>query len=771
MKNVLFLLIFTAINLLHGQTRIDSIHVANYDIHLSIVDFTNKSIDGYTRLNVVAKENISSFQLNFISSFEIDSILLNRQLHTNYSSENDLLTIRLNSVATVNDTLELLIYYRGVPFGNSWGGFAFSGEYAYNLGAAINDIPHSYGRVWFPCVDDFRDKSFFSFNIRTKSNKMAVCNGLLKDSTLLPDSTIVWKWKLQDPIPCYLASVAVGEYELYKDTFHSITSSVIPIEIYVPPAYIQNVAASFVHLKTVLRNFETRFAPYPRERIGYVGVNFYGGAMEHSTNIAYPYYAIDSTTEHQNLCFHELAHEWFGNLITCEKEEEMWINEGLATYCELITHEFLYPESSPNGYKNAVRDLHYKVLTTAHQTDGDYYALNNVPQTVTYGATSYEKGALIMHVLRNYLGDSLFFKGMQSILSHYAFKNIGSEDFFAHLSAVVHTDMSGFYEAYINQPGFLHFSIDSITEANVAHQYHIHIRQRLHHAHTFALNNRLDLSFFASNGDIYTEKNVVFSGETQTITLNIPFKPIFGVIDYNEKLADAVMEENRWLKKVGETTCPNAASIINVLSIQDSVFVRVEHNYIQPDGLKTPNSNIYRISDNHYWRVEYSNLSAIDAELRFQYVSRRINGIDYELLQGYSVDDLILLYRRYSGDDWVIVPTTRTGNSSIGYLKTTHKQAGEYALAIGDQTVSLTAHKHQNLTAYPNPTRDMVYLQINEEKYTHYSLNDLNGKRLFTNNINSSFVSINLADYPSGKYILQLYNKKKKADTVKLIKQ
>jgi aminopeptidase N len=776
MKKLIFLFLFTATCILNAQTRTDSIHVANYDINLSVIDFTNKTIEGYTKLDIVSKvDNLSSIQLDFISSFSIDSIVLDEQLHGNYSFSDDLLTIYLDNFASANDTLELFVYYQGVPFGNNKGGFTFTGEYAYNLGASLFAVPPSYGRVWIPCIDDFRDKSNFSFTIRTQDHKMAICNGLLKDSTHLPDNTISWRWELQDPIPVYLASVAIGEYELYQDTFHSINSSIIPITIYSPPAYMSKIPASFTNLKPILRDYETKFIPYPRERIGYVLVNFNGGALEHSTNIAYPYFAVNGTSQFEFLYAHEVSHEWFGNLITCEKPEEMWINEGFASYCQLLVQELLYSDSDPalDGYKNAVRDLHYSVLTTAHNNDndGDYYALNNVPLDKIYGSTSYDKGALIISVLRNYLGDSLFFKGIKSVLTDYAFKSIGSEEFFNHLSQVTNIDMTGFYEAYINQPGFLHFSIDSIVKSSGTNQYEVHLRQRLHHADNFANDNRLDLTFFASDGNIYTEENVTFSGEIGTVELTIPFEPVFGVIDYYEKLADALIDENKWISKTGQITYENTGIGVNVNSIQDSVFARVEYNYVQPDGLKTPNPNIYRISDNHYWRIEYLNSSAMNAELYFQYVTRSNNGIDNELINGYSVNDLILLYRRNPGEDWIIVPSTHTGSTLTGYLKTSHFYAGEYTLAVGDQSVSLPEYDNQNVIAYPNPTKNAIHLKINDEKYTHYLLTDINGKRLFTNKIESSSVTIDLTNYATGEYIIQLYTNKKRMKSLKVIKK
>ena len=774
MKKTFLILLFAAVYTLSAQTRIDSIHVARYDINLSFLDFTNNTIDGYTQLDVVSKvDNLSEIRLDFITSFSIDSIVTDDGTHLSFVHQDNMLYIVPSLNMNTDDTAKLFVHYQGVPFGNSWGGFTFSNGYAFNLGAALYDVPHSYGRVWFPCIDEFTDKSLYSFSIRTEAHKRAICNGLLTDSTFLGDGTIRWKWQLRDPIPVYLAAVAVGEYELYADTFHSITSTVIPLEIYAPPAYMSNIPASFINIKTILRDYETRFVPFPRERIGYVLVNFGGGAMEHATNIAYPYFAVDGTTDYESLYAHEVSHEWFGNLITCEKAEEMWINEGFASYCELMINEVLYANPNPllDGYTQAVRALHYDVLTNVHKADGDYYALNNVPLEKTYGRTSYDKGALITHVLRNYLGDSLFFKGMKSVLTNYAFKNIGSEELFYHLSQVTGIDMTGFYEAYINQPGFLHFSIDSIVKLSAANQYNVHLRQRLHHATNFANNNKIDLTFFGWNGQSYTVEKAQFSGETGVINATIPFEPQFGIVDLYEKLADAIVDVNLQISNTGKIMCSEAYFVPDIYSIEDTVFMRVEHNLVKPDELKTDNPFIYRISDNHYWRIEYTDNAPMTGKLLFQYDARNSTSLDYQLTRGYSLSkDLILLYRRDARADWRSVPFRIVNPGTFGFLETTCLLPGEYVLAVGDPSVSIAeVTSSDDIKVYPNPNNGIFSLQINNKDITHFSIVDMYGKKLQTGKVKSSDMQFDMSEYAPGVYFIQFYDGERQRGIAKII--
>jgi aminopeptidase N len=773
MKKIVFSLLLFLGSYLYAQTRTDSVHVLSYDINLSVVDFTNKTINGYVDMNVLIKiEHIPYIDLDLVNTLAVDSVLVDSVIHLSFTHQGDLLRILLDTLYSAQDTIGLRIYYGDKPQNDGqWGGFFFKDEYAYTINCSFDKIPHNYGRAWYPCMDVFTDKSTYSFNIRTQNDKIAVCNGLLTDSSLLSDGTIIWKWKLKNPIPTYLASFAVGDYEVYKDTFQSINGNIIPVEIYAPPSCIDNVAPSFVHLKTIVRYYESRFIPYPRERIGYVLVGLPGGAMEHSTNIAYPLHYVDGTLLYESIYAHEISHEWFGNLITCEKAEEMWINEGFATYCALLMNEVLYPNEDPNidGYKTGIRDLHRNVLTETHLRDGNYYALNHIPLEITYGSTTYDKGGLVIHLLRNYLGDSLFFKGIQSVLTNYAFNNIHSEALFQHLTQVTHVDLTDFYEACINQPGFLHFSIDSICKLKEVNQYRVYVRQRKHFAPNFANSNRIDLTFFDSTGNNHTIENFQFSGEYMEEDVVIPFDPAFGIVDFHEKLADAVIDYNLYLTEKKEVDCGMAFMYVNVKDVKDTAFVRIEYNMVKPDEQKTNNASIYRISENHYWRVEYT--GNLKAELQFRYYFALSNAPDYQLMQGYTVNHLKLLYRRSPAEDWSVVSCVRQGSSVNGYL-TVALLSGEYTLAVGDPNLSVSEYNKEEILVYPNPTSGMINILIPDRLITHFSLLDMQGKTILTRKVDSELIQLNIGAYAAEAYTFRFYrNKKQVIKQVKIIKQ
>lgn len=760
----------------NAQIRTDSIHVSHYDINLNIIDFVYHQIDGYTDLSVVSKVNGLSYVDLDLQQLTVDSVFLNSSITTNYVHSNNLLRIQPDSDLQQNDTLSIRVYYHGVPATDSqFGGFYFSGQYAYNLGVAFHDIPHNFGRVWYPCLDFFTDKSTYHFNIRTENGKKAICGGILIDSVAIDDSTKVWSWQLDEPVPTYLTSVAVGNYLHYADTVHGL-NGVIPIDIYTPPTYFNQIAGSFSNLKNIFRIYESRYGAYRWNRVGYVAVNFNYGAMEHATNIAYPQACVNGNSTYESLYAHELSHSWFGNLVTCAQAEEMWINEGFARFSEAVANEILYPNANPlyDGYRVNIRDLHRSVLLNAHLDDGGFFALNAVPQNITYGTTSYDKGALVVHTLRNYLGDSLFFSAIQQMLTTYSFNHISSSELFDFLSETTHVPLTDFFEAWVNQPGFLHFSVDSVRATANVGEYAVSLRQRLYEADNYANSNLIDLSFFAADGQQFDVNRVAFSGQFATVNVQLPFEPAFTIVDMNEKLGDAVIDYNFEIFNTGSQYATSAKCRVITQSVSDTVFVHVENNFVTPDPLKVANESIYFISNKHYWRVEYAPAGAISGKLQFTYKASSLSDDDYDLLHNYAQNDIVLLYRRDAADDWRIIPSTMTGSATSGNIYAQEILPGEYTLGIGDRAVSVSNESAlPRFSVLPNPAQNYLIINCISETALNacsYEIFSANGVILKSGNIRNKTTKIEMDEWGSGIYFVQILQNSKPVKTFKVIK-
>ena len=736
-----------------AQDRTDSMHVAHYDLHLDILDFSAKTINGYADLTMVSKvNNLPAYVLD-LQGLTVDSVFVNGQSAV-FTHANHKITIPHNSQASDTDIVR--IHYHGAPIRDSYiGGFYYVGQYCYNIGVAFEYQPHTFGRCWIPCLDYFTDKSTYTMHIRTEAGKMAVCGGMLTDSVTLADGTHIWTWVLEQPIPVYLASVAVGNYLLYEDVYHGMEAD-IPIHIYAQPGSFNNVAGSFANLKAILQMYEQNFGPYRWPRVGYVDVNYTSGAMEHATNIAYPHSAFTGNAMYETLYAHELFHLWFGDLITCNRAEEMWINEGFASYSEALVTGHLYGQ---DAYMNYVRENHHDLLNNLAKDENGLYALDNVPQEHTYGAHSYNKGAAVIHSLRGYMGDSLFFAGMKSLLNQYAYQNVSSEQLFNHLTQVSGMNMHDFYEGWVHQPGFLHFSIDSILPMQ-GNQYRVFLHQKLYGATQFANNNRVDLTFVSPQRELYTVPNATFSGQFGTVDVTLPFVPMFGMVDYYEKLTDATIDYTKPMVTGDEWSPANAMCTIQLGNFPDTVLARVEHNYVTPDQPENLPEGIYRISDNHYWNVNFAYNTSVNTiptgTLKFRYSKGNSYLLDNALMQGYNQANLKLLHRAPNESEWHIVNATVSGSAYGGYLVCPVFAPGQYCLAVGDPTAAVEEQTtYGSLHIYPNPVKKQLNILLDEPvKILKASILDSTGKAVRNLKLKSGSNTIQVSNLPSGTYVI-----------------
>ncbi|MDD3630727.1 MAG: M1 family aminopeptidase, partial [Bacteroidales bacterium] len=589
----------------------------------------------------------------------------------------------------------------------------FSGEYAFNMGIGLENIPHNLARAWFASIDNFTDKATYDYFIKTNINKKAICGGIFVDSTFINSSTIQWHWHNPHPIPAYLASVAIGPYVAWKDTVLG-ENGIIPIEIYVPSSSLDKVPGSFQNLKAIFHIFEKYYGPYRWSKIGFVGVPFNGGAMEHAMNIAYPISCINGNLTYESLYAHEFSHHWFGDLVTCKTAEEMWINEGWARFSEILFTEKLYGKNAAN---TMVKNLTADVLSKAHIEDGGFYSLCDIPQTATYGTTVYDKGALIANTLRNYLNDSLFFGATKYFLNQFAWSNASCDDMQNSFEQYAGNYLTNFFQNYLYNTGSPHYRIDTFT---VHHNCGVNFIQLYTSQHRFGgdfltESDSIEIWLWGPNRELDSLK--INLGYINGITsFNHMIAPVDIWIDPNQKTADAIINGYTVMKNTNNYSIPHTNVTITPTYLADSLEVFVEHHFIGPDQLFKDNP-IYRVSPNHYWTIHIPYLYNSSVKARFLYNRSPYNTSDPSdlplLSTSSSVDSLVLVYRKNSHEPWQIVNFTKSGNQMAGYLLTDNAKPGDYAFAVSDPGVGTNDILNNNpyFEIYPNPTMDYVNIQ------------------------------------------------------------
>jgi aminopeptidase N len=736
----------------------DTIDVIHYDINLDILDVSTHEISGYTEVEFTTPlDNFDKLILELMD-LTVTNVTVNDQTY-DFTHENERIVVQLDDEFVNGEILNAKIYYEGEPFHEGWGGFHFSGTYCFNLGVGFESNPHNLGKSWFPCVDDFIDRALYDYHIRVSEGNAAVCGGILQETIEHDDNTVTYSWKMDYDIPTYLASAAVGEYEVVEDVYNGINGE-IPIQYWVKPVQVGLVEGSFVNMHAIMDIFESHWGAYPYSRIGYVSTAL--GAMEHATNIAYPSGSINGNTDSEWLYAHELAHMWFGDKVTCASAEDMWLNEGWARFNESLFTEGLY---GPEAYRERMNDLHEDVIVRAHTSSGDgsYLALYGIPNDLTYGMTVYDKGGIVTHTLRYYLGDEVFFPAIRGYLEEFAYQPASSWDLRDYLTDNTGVNMTDFFDNWVFEKGFPAFEVDSFAYVN--NECTVWVGQKLRGTDVIYNSNRLDLTFVDENWDTHTER-IEFSGETGVATFSIDFEPIMVLPDFYDHIADATTDKDLRINEAGETVFERTHFELEVLDIIDSAFIRVTHNWVAPDPIDDLAPGL-KISDSRYWRIEGDFPETFDAKGRFYF-----NGtysLDNSLFQ--SMNDVpTLLYREGPGHEWQLEPFTLYGPGFLGYLIVDQIKTGEYSIAVFDEEyTNVETNKGNQIKVYPNPGTSYFKVELEESFNGTVLFYDNQGVLVDSLGVNAKEFSWTPVNLPSGEYNMLINYKDGKILSKKVI--
>lgn len=717
--------------------RADSFSIVHTDLKLTIKNFAARKIYGSATHKIKFKKPSNYLTLD-LRLMAVDSVFGNN-VSLSFIRYNEKLKIALSNTVNSGDSLELRIHYSGTPAADpsGWGGFYFGGENAFNLGVGFQVFPHSFGRAWIPCVDEFDMKTAYDMYIETDTNYTAACNGILISHEVANNSA-VWHYRETVPISVYLASVSVSKFSVLKSTYNGIGGS-FPIELFCKSSDTNKVKASFVNLPKALEVFESSFGPQPFSKVGYNFVPFASGAMEHAGNITYPSSFANGFKDFEDLMAHELSHHWWGNQVTCISAAEMWLNEGWASYCEHLFLEYLYGKEV---YKKSIEDNHLEVLRYAHVVDRGIYALDAIPESITYGRHVYKKGADVIHSLRNIVGDTVFFKSCKAYQNTYRLKNASSvnmRDVFAANGGGA--PAMSFFEHFIHEPGTPHVIISKqVHSGNGPYNLKIHTTQKPRFSNVPFTNLPIEL-FLYKNSKEYEKRTIQVNGFIDSFDFQLNFKPVYVALDVDGKLNDAITDANLKIDTVGTYDVPQAFAKIMVKSLKDEAFIRVEHHWVGPEVFETvaPYKSKYR-----YITVDGVSDDSFKMDLELLYDARQgstagTGYLDHTLIFK-TEDSLRVMYRAFPGDYWREWKDLQFNygnkNDKQGTVWIKNAQKGDYVFAMRDTRLSDDI-KHSDLLiqamkVMPNPAEGMVTIHfgLNANDDEWIDVYDANGKKV-----------------------------------------
>ena len=432
------------------QQKID---VGYYSLNLDMDIATTSMEKEFSVTFTIIDTTLSTIELDYstdnpgVGNITVTSILLDGDA-VSFSHENDMLSIPLTEIPALNQEMTLQIFSETGPAPNQ-DNYGFNWDYEFSQRAIWTSSQPYNARDWWPSVDYPRDKADSVDIVVTIDDYMVVAsNGRLVSSLDNGDGTKTWHWHVGYPIATYLVSLSIYEFYEWGDIYVDANNDTLPIMFYTyshpdnpNPSYMTE---HYRLLPDMITLYADQFGPYPfmEEKYGHAewGENW---GLEHQTLTS-----MGDPTERR--VAHELAHMWYGDMITCYSYHHIWLNEGFARYAEALWWEAHY---GPDGYRDKMASFEYF-------GSGSIYVEDPENESIFGLSLSYNKPAWVLHMLRHIVGDETFFEILQTYSADPEFKyNTATTEQFQMVSEEVSgLELDNFFQQWIYGQGYPRYS-------------------------------------------------------------------------------------------------------------------------------------------------------------------------------------------------------------------------------------------------------------------------------------------------------------------------
>ncbi|HLD52462.1 MAG TPA: M1 family aminopeptidase [Sediminibacterium sp.] len=543
MQKIIFIFFFAIIPFLasaDGYPINRNIDIKHYSFALNLSDSSNE-IFGNTIITIqFKKDSVQSIRLDLVNQsverqgkgMKIDEVLLNNQSLL-YVHEKDELIIQLPSPSTAGAEIQISIQYHGMPFDGLRIGATKFGDRSF-----FNENWPNRTRHWLPTIDHPYDKATSEFIVKAPAKYKVVSNGLLLEESYLGNNVKLTHWKQSVPVSSWLFVLGVAEFAVqYVDQFKGKS-----IETWV---YSKNREAGFYDFKEptkkVLEFYTKYVGPFAYEKLANIQTPSVNGGMETSSAIFYGEDLVNGKRDERtrNIVIHEIAHQWFGNAVTETTWDDAWLSEGFATYFTLLFIENEYGKAEfDKGIqkaKKSVFDMSVKMPQFSIISDR-----TAEKEVVTTGLT-YQKGAWILHMLRNLVGDASFQKGIQLYYAKYFNANATTNQFREEMERASGKDLKLFFKQWLYQP------INPIINANwsfdgTQQKLKITLAQVQNGDMVFDLS--IEIGYYIKGTSVPKVLKVQLNKKEQIFTIPVNGLPEKIVVDPNNKLLSSIYYTN-----------------------------------------------------------------------------------------------------------------------------------------------------------------------------------------------------------------------------------
>ena len=426
-----------------------NIDILNYKFEIHLND-TSDIIYGSADIALNIKDSEDRVRLDLISQgkdgmgMEVKKVTFNGS-EVSYSHDNDVLLIETGALEYSSRDI-INVVYGGMPITGLIIGPNMHGDRTF-----FSDNWPNKARNWLPLVDHPYDKSTAEFVVIAPNHYQVISNGLLVEETNLNKELKKTHWKQSVPISCWLYALGVAEFAVdYVDYFEGKS-----IQTWVYKQDRDNGFYDFkIPTKHTMEFFSDYIGPFAYEKLANVQSNSVKGGMESATAIFYSDVSVtgDRSVRWRNVVIHEVAHQWFGNCVTEYDWDDVWLSEGFATYFTLMFREHAYGRDDfVNGLNDAKR-LVYNHYKTDKESSIVHNNLKDMKDVLTY-SLQYQKGAWVLHMLRNYVGEDNFKQGIRNYYKKYYNSTTTTNQFKTEMEVISGMNLDTFFDQWLYKGG------------------------------------------------------------------------------------------------------------------------------------------------------------------------------------------------------------------------------------------------------------------------------------------------------------------------------
>lgn len=416
-----------------GDPYFPNLGNGGYDVEHYLIESTvdpeiGEITAGETTITAVATQDLSGFHLDF-RSLEILGLTVDG-VNASYEVVEADLRVTLSTPIPTGEEFVVAVTYRGRPGLTILPGLELDAGWIHNAEGIYVVAEPDGAHTWFPGSDHPADKARFTIITTVPDPFVVASNGTLVDTTS-EDGMTTFVWEMDDPMATYLATIVVAELERIDST--SVNG--VAIRDYLPLDLADKLPRAFERTGEWLVLLESWFGPYPFDSYGHVVVTGFGAALETQTMTV-----MDRVAVKDVVVVHELAHQWFGNSVSLTSWQDIWLNEGFATFAEFlwVEHEL--------GRDAMEADIATRYGIVQERT---YDPIGDPGRDDLFGLPVYWRGGLTLHALRMEVGDEVMKEILQTYTARFADSNASTADFIAVAEEIAARDLDALFDAWL----------------------------------------------------------------------------------------------------------------------------------------------------------------------------------------------------------------------------------------------------------------------------------------------------------------------------------